>query len=225
MRSLTAATSCPPIDTWFSSDAQMNNLYPKEIQSLARKHWTPLSIANISLEFLVPHKGARILDIGSGCGKFCLAGAYFKPWAQFFGVEQRPHLVGHAETAKRILKFENVTFLNQNLTQLNFRQFDHFYFFNSFYENLMNTNKIDGSIVCSPHLYNYYNRYLCKQLSEMPVGTRLVTFHCFDDNMPTNYELIEIKYSNLLKFWLKVALNRSLDKNNQKLFNYAKPVV
>ena len=205
MGSLTADFSCRNIDTWFSSDAQMNHLYPKEIQLLDRKHWTPLSIAHISVEFLVPHKGVKVLDVGSGCGKFCLAGAYFKPLAHFFGVEQRENLVGHAETARRILKSENVTFLNQNITQLNFKQFDHFYFFNSFYENLMDTDKIDGSIVCSPHLYNYYNRYLCKQLSELRVGTRLVTFHSLDDKVPPGYELVEIQYGNSLKFWLKVA--------------------
>jgi hypothetical protein len=205
MGTLTADFSLRTVDTWFSSDAQMNLLYPKEIQLLDRKHWTPLSIANISVEFLTPHKDVKILDIGSGVGKFCLAGAYLKPWAQFFGVEQREHLVTHAETARQILEFENVTFLNKNLTQLNFKQFDHFYFFNSFYENLMDTDKIDESIVCSPHLYNYYNRYMCKQLSEMRVGTRLVTFHSLDDKVPPNYELVEIQYGNMLKFWLKVA--------------------
>jgi len=69
----------------------------------------------------------------------------------------------------------------------------------------MDTDKIDGSIVCSPHLYNYYNRYLCKQLSELRVGTRLVTFHSLDDKVPPGYELVEIQYGNSLKFWLKVA--------------------
>ena len=205
MGSLTTDFSYCSLDRWFSSDAQLNHLYPKEIQLLARKHWTPLSIVDMAVQFLVPHNGVRVLDIGSGAGKFCLAGAYYKPWAQFYGVEQREHLVAHAETARSILKLQNVQFLHQNLTQLNFKQFDHFYFFNSFYENLMDTDKIDDSITCSPHLYDYYNRYLCRQLSEMRVGTRLATFHSLDDKVPPNYELVDILYGNTLKFWLKVG--------------------
>jgi len=48
------------------------------------------------------------LDIGSGVGKFCLAGAYYKPSASFFGVEQRkdleliPKLRGRYLDAKRL---------------------------------------------------------------------------------------------------------------------------
>ncbi len=61
----------------------------------------------MALEFLVPHSGAKVLDIGSGVGKFVLAGAYYKPQAVFFGVEQRRHLVLHAETARNILRLRN----------------------------------------------------------------------------------------------------------------------
>jgi protein-L-isoaspartate O-methyltransferase len=71
-----AASSKPGIDCWFSSDEQLHYLYPKPIRALAEKHWTPLSITKIALEFLVPHPGAKVLDIGSGVGKFVLAGAY-----------------------------------------------------------------------------------------------------------------------------------------------------
>ena len=33
-----------------------------------------------------------------------------------------------------------------NFTQLDFKNFDHFYFYNAFYENLAGTDKIDDSI-------------------------------------------------------------------------------
>jgi SAM-dependent methyltransferase len=192
------------IDGWFESDDQLHRLYPKSIELLANKHWTPLRVANLAIQFLATHEGVKILDIGSGVGKFCLAGAYYQPRARFFGVEQRRHLVEHAETARRIVGFTNVHFLSLNMTQLDFKQFDHFYFYNSFYENLMDTDKIDGSVKCSPPLYNYYNRVLYKKLAEMPIGTRIVTYHCLEGRIPWGYQLLDEHRSPFLKFWMKI---------------------
>ena len=191
-------------DKWFLSDAQLHCLYPESIQLLARRHWTPLHIAQMVVQFLTPTKDTRVLDIGSGVGKFCLAGAYYQPLASFFGVEQREDLIEHAEFAKAMLDLKNAYFINSNFTQLDFKQYDHFYFYNSFYENLSDTGKIDVSITCSFELYNLYNRILYRKLDEMPPGTRLATYHCLEDNFPGDYHLVESKTDCLLKFWLKI---------------------
>lgn len=198
------ASSEPCSHQWFSSDNQLHYLYPKPIRALAEKHWTPLSITRMALDFLAPHPGAKVLDIGSGVGKFVLAGAYYKPEAVFFGVEQRRHLVMHAETARNILGLKNAHFFNRNFTHLHFKAFDHFYFYNSFYENLLDTGKIDDSIRISPYLYNYYNHALYKKLDEMPVGTRVVTFHCLEGTLPPGYQVLEERAGTLLKFWMKL---------------------
>lgn len=192
------------LDHWFNSDTQIHHLYPQSIQLLAVRHWTPLHIAKLVSQFLVPKEGVKVLDIGSGVGKFCLAGAYYKPGAIFYGVEQRKHLVVHAETARNILGLGNVYFLNQNLTQLDFKQYDHFYFYNSFYENLADTEKIDNTITCSPQLYDYYNKQLYKKLEEMPAGTRLATFHSLEGEIPSSYQVVEAHVGKLLKFWVKI---------------------
>lgn len=192
------------IDHWFISDEHLHELYPKSIRSLAERHWTPLRIARMALDFLVPHAGVKVLDIGSGVGKFALAGAYYKPQAVFFGVEQRRDLVAHAATARKTLGLTNAHFFNRNFTKLHFKPFDHFYFYNSFYENLLDSGRIDDHIVCSPDLYNFYNRALYKKLKEMPVGTRVATFHCLEGKIPPGYQLIEEHVGTLLKFWMKI---------------------
>jgi len=202
MTTLTISTS--KLDKWFHSDARLHYLYPESIQLLARGHWTPLQIAQMAAEFLTPTRGVKVLDIGSGVGKFCLAGAYYKPEASFFGVEQRKDLTDHAEVARAMLGIKNAYFINSNFTQLDFKQYDHFYFYNSFYENLVDTDKIDESISYSWELYNLYNRFLYKKLDEMPSGTRLATFHCLEDKIPASYHLVESKVGCLLKFWLKL---------------------
>jgi len=201
-----AATTVPPytLDQLFSSDNQFHRVYPIPTQMLAARHWTPLHIARMAAQFLASQTGARVLDIGSGAGKFCLAGAYYKPDAVFYGVEQRKQLIDHARAARDILGLQNAHFLYQNLTQLDFKQYDHFYFYNSFYENLADTEKIDDNIICAPHLYDYYNRCLYKKLDEMPAGTKLATFHTIEDKIPSGYHMIEEHFGTLLKFWMKI---------------------
>jgi SAM-dependent methyltransferase len=171
---------------------------------MAPRHWTPLSVVRKSANFLAAENAVRILDIGSGVGKFCLGAAYYKPKAFYYGVEQRKSLIGHAEWAKEILPLENVFFIHGNFTQLDFKNYDHFYFYNAFYENLSGTDRIDESIDYSGELYNYYNRYLYKQLELKPAGTRLATFHSLEDEVPQSYHVVGSEFDNLLKFWIKV---------------------
>ncbi len=190
-------------EKWFRSDIDFDQLYPLQIQALASRHWTPLGVARKAASFLAVDRDARILDIGSGAGKFCLAAAHFRPQAHYFGVEQRKNLLGHANEAKSVLSLENVHFLHGNFTQLNFRNFDHFYFFNAFYENLSGTDKIDHCIDYSAELFYYYNRYLYKELALKPAGTRVATFHSLEDEIPPDFLLAGTDLDNLLKFWIK----------------------
>lgn len=188
----------------FSSDKQFNQLYPLSVQVLALRHWTSLIVARKAANFLAAENNVRILDIGSGVGKFCLGAAYYKPKAFYYGIEQRRNLVHHAETAREILHIENVSFIHGNFTQLDFKNYDHFYFYNAFYENLAGTDKIDDSIDYTCELYNYYNRYLYKQLEQKPAGTRLATFHSLEGEVPQSYHVVGSEFDNLLKFWIKI---------------------
>lgn len=191
------------MDIWFSSDIQFHYLYPPTIQRLARLHWTPLNAVQTAVDFLVPEDGLRILDIGSGVGKFCLAGAYYKPNAFFYGVEQRNDLVRHARTARKAIGLSNVSFTHQNFTKLDFKQYDHFYFYNSFYENVKGTPKIDHNISFSESLYSYYNRCLFERLNEMPAGTRVVTRCSWEDRVPPSYAVVGADAEKMLRFHIK----------------------
>ncbi len=191
-------------ETGIISDCQFNEIFPPSIQLLAQRHWTPLEVAIKAADFLAAENNVSILDIGSGVGKFCLAAANHKPNAFFTGVEQRLSLIRHAETAKAILQLNNAWFINGNFTQIDFRNYDHFYFFNAFYENLEGTVKIDNSIDYSGELYNYYSRYLYKQLQQKPAGTRLAAYHSLEDEMPPEYHVVGVEMEGLLKFWIKI---------------------
>jgi SAM-dependent methyltransferase len=189
---------------WFNSDMEFNALYPPSIRALAKNHWTALPIAKKAARFLAGDGPARVLDIGSGVGKFCLAAAYYTPNAVYYGVEQRSNLISYAEAAKSKLSIENVSFLHGNFTQLDLKKYDHFYFYNAFYENLDGTDKIDDSIAYSGELYNYYNRYLFRQLQQKPKGTRLCTLCSLENEIPPDFQDVGSEMNELLKFWVKI---------------------
>lgn len=190
-------------EKWLETDIGFNRLYPVSMQNLSARHWTPLPVVRRAAAYLSVKNNVRILDIGSGIGKFCLAGACLKPGTMFFGVEQRKNLVEYAAAAKQQLQVSNVAFIHGNFTQVDFRQYDHFYFFNSFYENLTESDTIDNNIAYSPELFTYYNRYLYRQLEKKPPGTRLVTFHSMEEEIPHSYQNVGAEMENLLKYWVK----------------------
>lgn len=193
----------PARDSWFSSDAQFHRLYPDSVQVLSKNHWTPLSVARKAAIFLAAEDGVKILDIGSGIGKFCLAAAYYKPGAFYSGIEQRNDLVEYGETARLRLGLNNVSFIHGNFTEVAFEKFDHFYFYNAFYENVANAEKIDDNVAYSIELYNNYNYYLYKQLEKMPPGTRVATFYGMEEIMPPCYHVGGSDVDDLLKYWVK----------------------
>jgi len=186
----------------FEEDAVFDDLYPVHIQNLSQLHWTPLNIAKQAAAFLA-ESNAKILDIGSGVGKFCIIAGYYNPQARFYGIEQRRELTLVAELAKKELNLSNIDFIHGNLTDLNFEAYDHFYFFNSFYENLKPENGIDQKIKTTKELYNYYTRFLFQQLDQKPSGTKLVTYHGARKQIPQSYQLVENSCHYALKFWIK----------------------
>jgi len=188
--------------TWFSSDYGFHTLYPPFLRPLSKNHWTPLQVARRAAMFLA-EKGARILDIGSGLGKFCLAAAYYSPQASYYGIEQRKDLIEYAEIARLRLGLNNVSFIHGNITDLDFDRYDHFYFYNSFYENIAPVGKIDETIPYSVERYNHYQYYMYRQLAKKPAGTRVATYYGRDDQMPRGYHVGGSEFNDLLKYWVK----------------------
>jgi len=196
----------PPLfpPDYFFSDSKFNKLYPPYIQKVARKHFTPLGVAQMAAEFLAKDEAVNILDIGSGAGKFCAAAAYYTPKAYYFGVELRENLIENAEMVKKKLELKNVTFIKGNFTEVDFTQFNHFYFYNSFYENIVDIGRIDDALPFSKEQYNTYNAEFFKHLEPMPAGTRLVTFHVAKTELPPSFKVTREEVEGFLKFCVKV---------------------
>lgn len=188
----------------FENDQTFDCIYPDRFQQMSAKHWTPFRIAQHAAAFLAT-PGSKILDIGSGVGKFCLIGAHEYSKTMFFGVEQRATLVDYANDARKKLKLGNLEFLHANITQINFSAFDHFYFYNAFFENIDFINRIDDSFETSIALYSYYTQYLRVNLDLMPVGTRLVSYQGSGKEISEKFSLVSSAFDALLNMYVKTT--------------------
>lgn len=189
---------------WFLSDQQFHKLYDETLTAQASMHWTPLHIAKKAAAFLAAEPGKKVVDIGSGAGKFCLAAAFYQPHCFFYGIEQRKNLVDAANRAQRQTRIPNAEFIHANINEIDLGGYDHFYFFNAFYENIEDANKIDEAVAYSKELYASYNRYLYKQLNKKPAGTRLVTFHSSHHEIPPSYHEVSESDNATLQCWVKI---------------------
>jgi SAM-dependent methyltransferase len=186
----------------FSNDTSLDYIYPDHIRQLSQMHWTPIDIAKKAAFFLAM-PNARVLDIGSGVGKFCItAGAHFTN-TQFIGIEQRKGLCNYAKIAKDELGLDNISFIHGNLTDLDYNDYDHFYFYNSFYENIEPGSRIDFAVGTSFELYESYSRFVYAMLDSKKSGTRVVTYHTREEQIPPSYSMVDNSYNKMLKMWIK----------------------
>ncbi|MBL7798421.1 MAG: methyltransferase domain-containing protein [Saprospiraceae bacterium] len=185
-------------------DTGFDALYPERIQEISEMHFTPVDVAKVAASFLAGTPGVRVLDVGSGAGKFCLIGAVCTA-GHFTGVEHRESLFRVAEHLQRQAGLTNTTFIRANILDISFDNFDAVYLFNPFYENMAQTNPIDDSIVLDKQLYTVYCDYVREQLDAMPVGTRLATYFSYGAKVPGSYIMQSYDFDRKLKMWKKMV--------------------
>ena len=191
-----------PPEYYFKSDTLFDRLFPKYIQQLSERHWTPLDVAKAAAIFLAPDENASILDIGAGAGKFCIVGASHTA-GKFTGIEQRKNFVNSGNRIIKKLGLERAKLVHGNFMELDMGGYNGIYFYNSFHENIVIADSLDTAIERSPELYELYSAHLEKVLTEMPVGTRLATYYLYIHEVPSCYKLKGTDFDNLLKLWVK----------------------
>ena len=76
-----------------AEDAAFDSIYPPSIRAISRRYWTPVDVARRAALLFREAGVRRVLDVGSGVGKFVLVAAAVAPEVTFVGVEQRARLV------------------------------------------------------------------------------------------------------------------------------------
>jgi len=184
------------------SDEEFDHIFPDHVRHSSMHHWSTVEVCRHAADWLVTADGTRVLDVGCGPGKFCAIGAAFTQ-GHFTGVEQRRNL---CRTARQVVNYHNiprVEILHSNVTEVAFTQFDAFYFFNPFQENLVPMLKIDDEVPVEFEYYARYINYVRKELATLPHGTRVVTYWGDCHEIPPCYDCVETAFENELRLWIK----------------------
>lgn len=198
-------------------DEKFDQIYPPAIRQLSSLFWTPVAVAAGAAELLVTAPGVRVLDIGCGAGKFCLVGASLTE-GRFTGIERRAELLKAARQAAMLLHLPNVEFVHANIAEVAFAEYDAFYLFNPFEEN-MHGHKIATDVPLSPELFKKYTHYVADQLGQKPIGTRVVSYAGYGDEVPSCYDCELALFRDDLKLWIK---NRDYDPDAERLGLHAR---
>ena len=188
------------------TDRQLDSLYPPAVRPLSSSYWTPLRVALPAARMLVQKPGARVLDIGSGAGKFCCVGALATP-GRFHGIEQRAELVRHAVDLGRLLGADRASFELGSFDKLDPGAYDGFYLFNPFEENEDRTlAAADREERPGDDWFLDDVRRAQAFLADARPGARVVTYNGLGGSLPASYELVERKkLRRSLESWVKRA--------------------
>ena len=193
------------------NDAEFDRIYPLAHRKLSQVQWTPVSVAKRASKFLVQTPACRVLDVGSGCGKFCLIGA-LTTGGEFFGIEQRKDFVEFSKKLARRHRVPGVSYIHGNVVDLNWDKFDAFYFFNPFYENIASFYEpVSREIQLNPSFRPSEERYECyiesvrDKLRTVKTGTRVVTYHGFGGKFPLGFTRVyrDPCEADDLELWVK----------------------
>lgn len=188
------------------SDYAMDYIFPPEIAKKSHPHWTPTEVASRALELLNTTEESKVLDIGSGCGKFCIiAGLSSK--GHFTGIEQRKNLVEVADQITKEFEIQNVSFIHGDMLDIDWALFDSLYLFNPFYEHVMSDPIywIDDTIPKNQKTFDRYVQSVQTKLKSVKLGTKVVTYHGFGGRLPSEYACLssEKVCTGNLDLWIK----------------------
>lgn len=185
------------------SDEAFDAIYPFEIRELSDRHWTSVFVAKMASDFFCNRKPVKVLDIGSGAGKFCFVGAALHPASEFHGIDIRKNFIDISNEIKQAHALTNTVFFQKDVLHTDFMGYDGIYFFNSFQEKIDPTSAIDHKSEVCVEMYIAYTTHIFNELNNVAVGTKLVTYYSEDFYVPSSFRLIATHFNGKLKFYLK----------------------
>lgn len=190
----------------YDEDDIFDDQLPRRMRMKSAIHFTPVSVARCAARLLVHRSGMRILDVGSGPGKFCVVAAREAPTATFVGVELRRHLVRAANKLAARIGVTNVSFVQGDAMDVDWAEYDGFYFYNPFAEQLHEEAfLLDRSLTFDPTKFREYVEGAQRRLASAAIGTRVVTYHTFGAPAPPGYDLVTSHAigTDRLELWIK----------------------
>jgi hypothetical protein len=189
-------------------DERFDRLLASAWREASRVYWTPMDVCRRALVLLAPQPGERVLDVGSGVGKLCIVGA-LSTRAVFVGVEQRPQLVHQAQRLAHRLGADRALFVCRDALTIDWQPYHCLYFYNPFGElHFAREHRLDAGVGAVSEEHDQHVMATQRKLAQMPVGTRVVTFHGFGGQMGDAYTAVsaEPMLGGTLALWRKSSL-------------------
>lgn len=189
------------------ADRDLDAFLPAAARRISTLYWSPVRVASRAAAIFAALGVSRVLDLGSGAGKFCVVAGAQAPRIDFVGVEHRPHLVAAARALAEAVGATNVAFTQGDASLPPEARFDGFYAFNPFAENsLMALGQVDQTVELSPLRRLVDVLRVERWLAARPDGAVLVTYHGLGGPIPSSYECVhhELVGTDRLRAWRKM---------------------
>lgn len=169
-------------------------------------YWTPLAAAKRAAEWLDDLGIRTVVDIGSGVGKFCVAGALLGK-CRFIGLEQYASLVTSARELVDLFDLnDRVSFVAGTLGVVPTPVGEAYYFFNPFGDYWFGSDDFSQASADFTHSGHADAVAAAEELLRfVPVGTCVLTYNGFGGRVPAGYELIRVDWElrGVLRLWRK----------------------
>jgi hypothetical protein len=177
-----AAKRAPP-------DADFDRFLPDDLRAASDVFWTPLDVVTRAAEWIDQLGIKTLVDIGSGVGKFCIAGALATRCA-FIGIEQRSRLVSEARSLASFFGVQKrVTFMEGRFSPITTPTADCYYLFNPFWENMFQRQDwLDQEIELGPERYRQDLRAAKVLFRSLPIGSYVLTYNGIGTHLPDEFE-------------------------------------
>lgn len=187
------------------TDPRFDAIYPERVRVFSWRYWTPVEVARRAAQLLVSSDSTRVLDIGSGAGKFCLVGA-LATRGTFTGIEHRRHLVEVAQWVAERYRAPRAEYRHGDMREVDWRAFDAFYFFNPFGEHVFDADeRLDALVDLTPERAESDRAFVLAALERAPVGTRVATYYGLGCDLPESYDRIQREPAGpgVLDLWVR----------------------
>jgi hypothetical protein len=168
-----ALVSDQPLD-----DDCFDQLLPADLRLASSVYWTPLEVVRRASQWLEQLGIRSVVDIGSGVGKFCIAGA-LATRCTFTGVEHRPHLTVVARQLSRAFGVQDrVSIVDGRFGEVALPRADCYYLYNPFEENLSPPDEaLDHRVELSIVRFRGELRAFRSLVSSLPRGAYVLAYN------------------------------------------------
>ena len=189
-----------------TNDRSFDHFLPEPLRLVSPQYWTPLAVAKRAAEWLEALGIRTMVDIGSGAGKFCVAGALFGK-CRFIGLEQYSSLVTSARALADLFDLtDRVSFVVGALGSVTTPVGEAYYFFNPFGDYWLGADyPLEAGAELTDTRHTDDVAAAEDLLRRAPVGTWILTYNGFGGRVPAGYELIRVDWelSGVLRLWRK----------------------